>query len=146
MPTSNFQPIRLLDPDCCYKVLNGKQCRPRSVGIFRSQQIWIYTVCKGRVYLGSAGTLSANSADDKLMIFFLIFFPRKQCLVFHARLLGRHFAWNAKPRFLGKIFQNAGLWNYHAGLVQLVIFPWVRNFNLLVLGKELHSSSWTSRL
>ena len=35
--------------------LNGKQCRSRSVGFFRSQLIWIYIVCKGRVYLGSAG-------------------------------------------------------------------------------------------
>ena len=33
-PTSNSQPVRLLDPDCCYKfyILNGKQCRSRSVG------------------------------------------------------------------------------------------------------------------
>ena len=35
-------------------ILNDKQCRSRSVGFFRSQLIWIYTVCKGRVYLGSA--------------------------------------------------------------------------------------------
>ena len=57
MPASNFQPIRLLDADCCYKFtkVNGKQCRSRSVGFFRSQLIWIYTVCKGRVYPGSAG-------------------------------------------------------------------------------------------
>ena len=34
---------------------NDKQCRSRSVGFFRSQLIWIYTVCKGRVYPGSAG-------------------------------------------------------------------------------------------
>ena len=35
---------------------NGKQCRSRSVGFFfRSQLIWICTVCKGRVYPGSAG-------------------------------------------------------------------------------------------
>ena len=34
---------------------NSKQCRSRSVGFFRSQLIWIYTVCKGRVYPGSAG-------------------------------------------------------------------------------------------
>ena len=34
---------------------NGKQCRSRSVGFFRSQLIWIYTVCKGSVYPGSAG-------------------------------------------------------------------------------------------
>ena len=33
----------------------GKQCRSRSVGFFRSQLIWIYNVCKGRVYPGSAG-------------------------------------------------------------------------------------------
>ena len=36
-------------------ILNGKQCRSRSVGFFRSQLIWIYTVCKGRIYPGSAG-------------------------------------------------------------------------------------------
>ena len=35
-------------------IINGKQCRSRSVGFFRSQLIWIYTVCKGRVYPGSA--------------------------------------------------------------------------------------------
>ena len=35
-------------------ILNGKQCRSRSVG-FRSQLIWIYTVCKGRVYPGLTG-------------------------------------------------------------------------------------------
>ena len=37
------------------QILNGKQCRSRSVGFFRSQLIWIYTICKGRTYLGSAG-------------------------------------------------------------------------------------------
>ena len=36
-------------------ILNGKQCRSRSVGFFRSQLIWIYTVCKCRIYLGLAG-------------------------------------------------------------------------------------------
>ena len=36
-------------------ILIGKQCRSRSVGFFRSQLIWIYTVCKGRSYPGSAG-------------------------------------------------------------------------------------------
>ena len=30
-------------------ILNDKQCRSRSVGFWRSQLIWIYTVCKGRV-------------------------------------------------------------------------------------------------
>ena len=36
-------------------ILNDKQCRSRSVGFFRSQLIWIYTVCKDRVYPGSEG-------------------------------------------------------------------------------------------
>ena len=40
--------------ECC-RPRNGKQCRSRSVGFFRSQLIWIYTVCKCRVYPGSAG-------------------------------------------------------------------------------------------
>ena len=36
-------------------ILNDKQCRSRSVGFFRSQLIWICTVCKGSVYPGPAG-------------------------------------------------------------------------------------------
>ena len=36
-------------------IRNGKQCRSRSVGFFRSQLIWVYIVCKGRVYPDSAG-------------------------------------------------------------------------------------------
>ena len=36
-------------------MLNDKQCRSRSVGFFRSQLIWICTVCKERAYPGSAG-------------------------------------------------------------------------------------------
>ena len=35
-------------------ILNGKQCRSRSAGFFRSQLMWIYTVFKDRVYPGSA--------------------------------------------------------------------------------------------
>ena len=35
-------------------ILNGKLCRSRSVGFFRSQLIWICTVCKGMAYTGSA--------------------------------------------------------------------------------------------
>ena len=36
-------------------ILNDKQCRSSSIGFWRSQLIWIYTVCKGRTYPGSAG-------------------------------------------------------------------------------------------
>ena len=35
--------------------LIDKQCRSRSVGFWRSQLIWICTVCKSRIYPGSAG-------------------------------------------------------------------------------------------
>ena len=36
-------------------ILNHKQCRSRSGGFYRSQLIWIYTVCKDRVFPGLAG-------------------------------------------------------------------------------------------
>ena len=55
------------------QILNAKQCRSRSVGFFRSQLIWIYTVCKGRAHQGSAGLgliLQANLASGKLLIVF----------------------------------------------------------------------------
>ena len=46
-------------------ILNGKQCRSRSVGFFRSQLIWFYTVYKGMVYLGSAGQWLIYSKGNK---------------------------------------------------------------------------------
>ena len=48
-------------------ILNVKQCRSRSVGFFRSQLNWIYTVCKGRVYPGSAGQgLTSHQHYDRI--------------------------------------------------------------------------------
>ena len=47
--------IRIVAINSHILILNGKQCRSRSVGFFRSQLIWIYTVCKDSVYPGSAG-------------------------------------------------------------------------------------------
>ena len=52
--------------------LNGKQCRSRSVGFFRSQLIWNYTVCKGKVYPGSSRTRVKLSSIDKQR---LIYYP-----------------------------------------------------------------------
>ena len=37
------------------QIYNGKQCRSKSVGFWRSQLILLYTVCKGRAYPGTAG-------------------------------------------------------------------------------------------
>ena len=61
--------------------------------------------------------LWANSADDKLMMFFL-FFPRKEDLTLHANCLPRRqFAWNVKSYFQGKIikvFKNVVVcWNFY---------------------------------
>ena len=50
-------------------ILNGKQCRSRSVGFFRSQLIWIYTVCKDKVYPGSAGQ-GLTGADSERFVGF----------------------------------------------------------------------------
>ena len=36
-------------------IINDKQYSSRSVDLFRSQFIWIHTICKGRTYLSSAG-------------------------------------------------------------------------------------------
>ena len=131
-------------------ILNDKQCRSKSVGFFRSQLIetvqiqiswllqkptdwrsqliWSYTVCKDRIHPGSAGqgltftTLRANSADNKLMIFFL-FFPENR-MTFHANYLHwRQFAWNVKFRFLGKrrkIFQYIVCWKFYPKPVLLM--------------------------
>ena len=52
-------------------ILSGKQCRSRSVGFFRSQLIWIYTVCKSRVYASSAGQGLRVRCDIYLQIFIL---------------------------------------------------------------------------
>ena len=47
--------IQEFDTSTHTHVLNDKQCRSKSVSFFRSQLIWIYTVCKCRAYPGSAG-------------------------------------------------------------------------------------------
>ena len=59
---------------------NGKQCRSRSVDFFffRSQLIWIYTVCKGRVYPGPAG--------QWLRDVFSIFYKIMVCYVYSLEL------------------------------------------------------------
>ena len=59
-------------------ILNGKQCRSRSVGFFRSQLIWTYTVCKGMVYPGSTGlrlkAAFASSCECVLLFFFFYYY------------------------------------------------------------------------
>ena len=55
-PVLIFSQSDLLDPGCWYKF---RYWMPNSADpdqlVFRSQLIWIYTVCKGRIYPGSAG-------------------------------------------------------------------------------------------
>ena len=80
MPTSNFQPIRLLNPHCCYRFtyLMANSADKMSC-FFRSRLIWIYTVCKGRVYQGSA-RLELNEANSIARI------VEKGCNYFHVRV------------------------------------------------------------
>ena len=53
---------------------------------FRSQLIWIYTVCKGRAYPGSAGlgltftTFWTDSTDDNLDLFFFSDFSENRLI------------------------------------------------------------------
>ena len=76
MPTSNFQLIRLLDLDCWYKfILNDKQCRSRSVCFFRSQLIWIYTVCKP----GISRTRVNFFSQLKVLSFYSYFYTETYC-------------------------------------------------------------------
>ena len=77
-------------------ILIYKQCSSRSVGFFRSQLIWIYTVCKGRIYLGSAGlgfrltnpTLYRERCLQGYILFFLFLLSRG------VRLLIRTASWD----------------------------------------------------
>ena len=66
--------------------------------------------------------LWTNSADDKLMIFFLFLFLRKYDLTCHANCLHwRQFAWNIKTCFLGNIRTNISICH------QLKILPRMLN-------------------
>ena len=54
-------------------------------------------ICKRNTIIRTFATLWVNSADDKLMAFFLIIFSHKTGLTFHANCLQwRQFVWNVK--------------------------------------------------
>ena len=94
-------------------ILNGKQCRSRSVGFFRSHPIWICTVCKGGAYQGSAGpglmirscrykkitfaTLKAKWADEWPVSDIFLIFNRKQ--TYFIQVSSRKFEWYVKSYF-----------------------------------------------
>ena len=73
-PTSNFQPIRLFDLELIIQIHihNGKQCRSRSVGFFRSQLIWI-CICLQRQDLSGFSRTSVKLVwkDSKYLPFLL---------------------------------------------------------------------------
>ena len=68
-------------------ILNGKQCRSRSVGLIRSQLIWIYTVCKGSVYPGSAGLWLTMAII--VLASCLVLYAASQTTVLHIKRLGQ---------------------------------------------------------
>ena len=95
----------------------------RSAGFFRSQLIWIYSVCKGRVYPVSVGqglTLTyvacwVKKACRQSFKMFLVFPPRKLVLTFHANCpsYADYLAWNVKAlyMYLAKIRKISSICN-----------------------------------
>ena len=71
-----------------YSKLNDKQCRSRSVGFFRSQLIWIYTVFKGWIYPGSARQgLRVNSPIHLIHIYHKNVFVSSDSVLFLSAFL-----------------------------------------------------------
>ena len=97
MPTSNFQPVRLLDADCCYKFTLANSADPDQL----ASESWLLQKpadldlhYRGRVCLGSAGqgfrkhTLSnilkiSLSKTESFQIKILIFFSSPNIDWFH---------------------------------------------------------------
>ena len=115
MPISNFQPIRLLDPDCCYKFTYFIENSADPDQLASSEANWSgSTVFKGKVYPGSAGqgltpsTTGENSADNKVMIFF------SKNRIWQFTQIISTFCMKCLVLFLGrkyfKIFQNVVYW------------------------------------
>ena len=110
-------------------ILNDKQCRSRSVGFFRSKLIWIYTVCKDRVYPASAGQglkITRVNCNWPLICFFCDQMFAFLCIVYlgpnipsiirseSIHLMEQHSKYYAVCDFLcrkkKKISQNTVLW------------------------------------
>ena len=69
--------------------------------------------------------LWANSAYNKLVIFFLFFLEKNDLTLFANCLLRKQFAWNVKTYFLGKIFQNVVCWNFYPACKVLIMLQWL---------------------
>ena len=92
------------------QILNGKQCRSRSVGFFRSQLIWICTVCKGSVYLGSAG----QGLIEKSIIIFHT--SRKIMFISHYNCLSEAILiWRNKKVFIWLPYRQIRGWGWGGG-------------------------------
>ena len=75
----------------------------------------------------TSSMLWEDSADDKLMIFFLFFLENR---IWHF-MLWRQFAWSIKSHFLGKIrkiFQNVVCWNFYPACKVLGVLIHLVNF------------------
>ena len=128
--TSNFQPIKLLDRSCWYKfILNSKQCRSRSVGFFRSQLIWICTVCKSKVYPGSAG-LELN-----YYVYFYISLLYYECILSFCFTL---VIWTYMRNF-NKIRRYTTLW-YDIEIFMLYLLYYYYVYNCIIVRRRVNMS------
>ena len=116
---------------CAFRVFSedsvkrGKSCMhtiPKHVTVMEKPFILTFT------------TLWANLAD-KLMMFFFLFFPRKQDLTFQTNCLQwRQYAWYVETCFLvkvRKIFQNVARWKFYAECYALIILEKINICNLI---------------
>ena len=120
-------------------MLNDKQCRSRSVGFFRSQLIWIYTVCKGRVYADSVEqglnltftTLWMNSADDNLMIFFFFFNQKTGFFLIQQMMILWYFSYFSQKTGFFLFLSENRLWYF----IQIIVSVGV---SLHEISKSIH--------
>ena len=111
MPTSCFQPIRLLDPGCWYKFKYwmANSVDPDQLALdlhfLQRQDIAGFSRTRVNAWISTLGKIFSRWQIDYWTSFLI--FPGKPVLRYHANWLQwRQFAWNVKFSFLRKIRKN----------------------------------------
>ena len=95
--------------DCLIRIVAiNSHTRWQTVQIFRSQLIWIYTVCKGRVYPGSAEQgLKYRSMDCRAFAEIKIIYKKKSMVVFILKAIWHFRKCDHNPELPGRSKVNA---------------------------------------
>ena len=90
MPSSNFQPIQLLDPDCCYKFtyLLANSADPDQLALQKPTHLDLHCL-QGQGVSGFSRTRvrAITTAADGILNFFLNIFQRIYVFTFHVNHL-----------------------------------------------------------